>query len=177
VSDPKKRPSLSLVQRARDDEDEAEMKPLDWAIVLRLFGYTKAFARKRNVLIVLTLLRASQLPALSWITALAIAGPITNHELSPLFRWIAGYAVLAALTDFLFHFRQRYAMEIGESVVGAMRAQIFDHVSRMPMSFFHRVKLGRILSRVTSDVASLRAGIEQVFCSSWCSGSRRSCGC
>jgi ABC-type multidrug transport system fused ATPase/permease subunit len=163
VSDPKKRAALSLVQRAREDEDEAEMKPLDWGIVRRLFGYTKAFARKRNVLIVLTLLRASQLPALSWITALAIAGPITNHELSPLFWWIVGYAVLAALTDFLFHFRQRYALEIGESVVGAMRAQIFDHVSRMPMSFFHRVKLGRILSRVTSDVASLRAGIEQVF--------------
>ena len=163
MSDLKKRASLSLVQRARDDDDEAQVKPLDWAIVLRLFGYTKSFARKRNVLIVLTLLRASQLPALSWITALAIAGPITNHELSPLFWWIAGYAALAVLTDFLFHFRQRYAMEIGESVVGAMRSQIFDHVSRMPMSFFHRVKLGRILSRVTSDVGSLRAGIEQVF--------------
>jgi len=46
--------------------------------------------------------------------------------------------------------------------VGRMRAEIFDHVSRMPMSFFHRVKLGRILSRVTSDVESLRLGIEHV---------------
>ncbi|MET0262172.1 MAG: ABC transporter ATP-binding protein, partial [Rariglobus sp.] len=42
-------------------------------------------------------------------------------------------------------------------------ADIFNHVSRMPMSFFNRVKLGRILSRVTSDVGSVRAGIEQVF--------------
>lgn len=163
MSDPRKRGPLSLVQRARDDEDEAQMKPLDWRIVLRLFGYTKAYSRKRNWLILLTLLRASQLPALSWVTALTIAGPIANREVSSLVWWIGGYAVLALLTDFLFHFRQRFAMEIGESVVGAMRAQIFDHVSRMPMSFFHRVKLGRILSRVTSDVGSLRAGIEQVF--------------
>jgi len=154
---------LSLVQRAQDDADEAQMKPLDWAIVRRLFGYTKPFAKRRNWLIVLTLMRASQLPALSWVTALTIAGPITKHQLSPLFWWIAGYAVLAVMTDFMFHFRQRFALEIGETVVGQMRSDIFNHVSRMPMSFFHRVKLGRILSRVTSDVGSLRAGIEQVF--------------
>ncbi|MEZ0217976.1 MAG: ABC transporter ATP-binding protein, partial [Rariglobus sp.] len=154
---------LSLVQRARDDEGEAEMKPLDWAIVSRLIGYTRPFARKRNWLIILTVLRAAQLPALAWMTALIIAGPISRHELSPLFWWLAGYAVLALLTDGLFHFRQRFALEIGEAVVSRMRADIFEHVSRMPMSFFHRVKLGRILSRVTSDVEALRAGIEQVF--------------
>ena len=163
MSQPIGRGPLSLVQRGKDDEAEEQMKPLDWRIVRRLFGYTKPFARKRNWLILFTLLRASQLPALSWVTALTIAGPISNHQASPLLWWIAGYAVLAFLTDFLFHFRQRFAMEIGESVVGMMRSQIFAHVSRMPMSFFNRVKLGRILSRVTSDVASLRAGIEQVF--------------
>jgi len=156
---------LTLVQRGKKDEgdDEAQMKPLDWGIVLRLLGYTRPFARKRNALIVLTLVRATQLPALSWVTALIIAGPISNRQLSPLFEWIVGYAVLAVLTDGLFHFRQRYALEIGEAVVGRMRVDIFNHVSRMPMSFFHRVKLGRILSRVTSDVGSIRAGIEQVF--------------
>lgn len=154
---------LSLVQKPRDEEPEAQMKPLDWAIVTRLIGYTGSFARKRNWLIVLTVMRAAQLPALAWMTALIIAGPISRNELSPLFWWIGGYAVLAVFTDGLFHFRQRFALEIGEAVVSRMRADIFDHVSRMPMSFFHRVKLGRILSRVTSDVESLRVGIEHVF--------------
>ena len=156
---------LTLVQSGKADAADAEapLKPLDWRLVLRLLGYTRPFARKRNALIALTLIRATQLPALSWITALTIAGPISRHELSPLFAWIAGYAALAVLTDGLFHFRQRYALEIGEAVVGRMRTDIFAQVSRMPMSFFHRVKLGRILSRVTSDVAALRAGIEQVF--------------
>ena len=156
---------LALVQRAATDagDDEAPMKPLDWAIIRRLFGYTRPFARKRNALIVLTLLRATQLPALVWVTSLTIAGPISHRELSPLFGWIVGYAVLAVLTDCLFHFRQRYALEIGEAVVGRMRSDLFAQFSRMPMSFFHRVKLGRILSRVTSDVAAVRAGIEQVF--------------
>jgi ATP-binding cassette subfamily B protein len=164
-STPGARRPLTLVQRGKRDEGDvdAPMKPLDWGIVRRLLGYTRPFARKRNALIALTLIRATQLPALSWVTALTIAGPISNRESSPLFGWIAGYAVLAVLTDGLFHFRQRYALEIGEAVVARMRVDLFDHVSRMPMSFFHRVKLGRILSRVTSDVGSIRAGIEQVF--------------
>ena len=71
---------LSLVQRARDDEEEAQMKPLDWAIVSRLIGYTRPFSRKRNWLIILTVMRAAQLPALAWMTALIIAGPISRHE-------------------------------------------------------------------------------------------------
>jgi ATP-binding cassette subfamily B protein len=33
----------------------------------------------------------------------------------------------------------------------------------MPMSFFHRVKLGRIISRVTSDVEAVRVGVQDVF--------------
>ena len=162
MSTPASRRPLSLVQRGRDDEPEAEIKPLDWGIVRRLFRYTDAFAAKRNWLIVLTVVRASQLPALAWLSALIIAGPIAGGQSSPLIWWLAGYGALAVSTDVLFHFRQRYALEIGEEVVGRMRAEIFDHVSRMPMSFFHRVKLGRILSRVTSDVESLRLGIEHV---------------
>ncbi len=154
---------LTLVRRARDDDPEEEMKPLDWGIVRRLFGYTRSDARKRNWLVALTVMRASQLPALAWLTALIIAGPIAGNRPDSLLWWIAGYAALAVLTDGLFHFRQRFALEIGEAVVGRMRTDIFDHVSRMPMGFFHRVKLGRILSRVTSDVESLRLGIEQVF--------------
>ena len=154
---------LSLVQRAKDDEAEAQVRPLDWRIVSRLIGYTRPFARKRNWLIVLTVLRASQLPALAWVSALIIAGPIAGGRSSDLIWWVGGYALLAVFTDVVFHFRQRYALEIGEAVVGRMRADIFAHVSRMPMSFFHRVKLGRILSRVTSDAESLRIGIEHVF--------------
>jgi ATP-binding cassette subfamily B protein len=63
----------------------------------------------------------------------------------------------------MFHWRQRYALEIGETVVNGLRADIFAAIQRQPMSFFHRVKLGRIISRVTSDVEALRVGIQDVL--------------
>ncbi len=155
--------SLTLVQRPRDDEDEEQFKPLEWGLIRRLFGYTRAVAAKRNRLIALTIVRSAQLPALIWLSAVIITGPITHRDLAGIALGVAGYALLALTTDGLFHFRQRYALEIGEAVVNQIRSEIFARVQRMPMSFFHRVKLGRIISRVTSDVESLRVGIQDVL--------------
>ncbi len=163
MSTPKSTRPLTLVQREADTEREEELKPLEWRLIRRLFGFTRPFARKRNALIALTVLRSTQLPALAWLASLVIAGPITRHESSGLQWWVAAYAAMALLTDGLFHFRQRLALELGEAVVCRLRVDIFAHMQRMPMSFFHRVKLGRILSRVTSDVESLRTGIQDVF--------------
>ncbi len=150
-----------LVQRIRDeDDDEPQFKPLEWGLLRRLYGCTRPHAAKRNWLIVLTIMRAGLLPAMVWLSAEIIIGPIARHETGQLFWWIAGYGVLALLTDGLFHFRQRFALELGELIVNGLRSAIFAQVQRMPMSFFHRVKLGRIISRVTSDVEALRVGIQ-----------------
>lgn len=155
--------NLLVVPRSRDEEDDELLKPLEWGLMRRLFGYTRAVAGKRNWLIALTVIRSAQLPAFSWMMAEIINGPITRRDLTGIAVGIAGYAVLAISTDGLFHFRQRFALEIGESVVNQLRAQIFSRVQRQPMSFFQRVKLGRIISRVTSDVEALRVGIQDVL--------------
>lgn len=156
--------SLTLVRRMRDEEDDTPLlKPLEWGLVRRLFSYTRGQKRKRNALIILTFLRSAQLPALAFISGAIIGGPISHNEAGMVVWGVVGYAVLAVLTDGLFHFRQRYALEIGEHVVNSLRAEIFAHVQRMPMSFFHRVKLGRIISRVTSDVETVRTGLQDSF--------------
>ncbi len=150
-----------LVHRLKDDDDdEAQFKPLEWGLVRRLLGYMKPFRAKRNWLVALTLLRAVQLPTLVWLGAEIITGPIADHETGRLACWIAGYCAFALLADGAFHFRQRYALELGELMVNRLRSEIFAHVQRMPMSFFHRVKLGRIISRVTSDIEAIRLGVQ-----------------
>jgi ABC-type multidrug transport system fused ATPase/permease subunit len=163
ASPPPGRP-LSLVQRLRDEEDdEPQFKPLSWGLIRRLFGYMRVQAGKRNALIALTVLRAAQLPALVWLGSKIIAGPIADHNLELIWWGVGAYAVLAVLTDGFFHFRQRFALELGEAVVNRLRTEIFAHVQRMPMGFFHRMKLGRIIGRMTSDVETIRTAIQDVF--------------
>lgn len=161
---PAKISDLGLVRRPlEDDEDAEQFKPLEWGLIRRMFTYARPVKRELNILLVLTVIRSAQLPALIWASAAIISGPIAHHDIGGLPWAVLGYGVLALTTDVLFHWRQRYALEIGETVVNGLRAEIFAKTQRQPMSFFHRVKLGRIISRVTSDVESLRVGIQDVM--------------
>lgn len=154
---------IGLLRRQVDVEQEETFRPLEWGLIRRLFSYTNAVAGKRNALIALTLTRAAQLPLLSWMVGYVIAGPIAGLDQGWLFWSVAGYLLLAMSADGLFHFRQRYAQELGETVVSTLRSQIFDAVLRQPMSYFHRVKIGSIIGRMTSDAQTLRVGIQDVF--------------
>ena len=155
---------VGLIRRVRDDdEDEEIQKPLEWSLIRRLFTYAAPVKKKLTALTVMTIIRAAQLPAFAWLTSLIINGPIAHGDVEHLAYGVAAYALLALWTDGMFHFRQRYALEIGETVVNGLRADVFAKTQRQPMSFFHRVKLGRIIGRVTSDVEALRVGIQDVL--------------
>jgi ATP-binding cassette subfamily B protein len=43
-----------------------------------------------------------------------------------------------------------------------MRSELFAKLMTMPMSFFNQTKFGRIISRMTSDIDSVRAGVQDV---------------
>ena len=156
--------AMTLVQQPRDeDADDEQFKPLEWGLIRRLFTYTAPIKSKVIILVIMTIVRSAQLPALGWLMAVIIKGPITGRDFAGLAWGVAGYGVLALTTDGLFHFRQRFALEIGETVVNGLRAEIFTKLLRQPMSFFHRIKLGRIIGRVTSDVEAVRTGIQDVL--------------
>jgi ATP-binding cassette, subfamily B, bacterial len=155
-------PSLILVHRVRDDDDEEQFKPLDWRLIRRLLVYAGPVRGKLWIMIAMTIIRAAQLPALAWLTARVITGPIAHGDIHGILVGTLWFASLAIVTDVMFHFRQRYALEIGETVVNGLRSDIFTRTMRQPMSFFHRMKLGRILSRVTSDVEAVRVGVQDV---------------
>src|SRR5205823_13454839 len=44
----------------------------------------------------------------------------------------------------------------GESVQFSLRQKLFNHLQTLSMSYYDRTKLGRIISRMTSDINSLR---------------------
>jgi len=153
---------IGLVRRVKEDDEELRA-PLQWSLISRLLGYSRPLRRKRNLLFLLTLIRSAQLPALVWAGAAIISGPIARHEVGMLPWVLLGYGLLAIVTDGMFHFRQRYALEVGETVVNGLRAELFAKTIRQPMSFFHRVKVGRVIGRVTSDIESVRTGIQDVL--------------
>ncbi|MFQ5767668.1 MAG: ABC transporter ATP-binding protein [Acidobacteriota bacterium] len=76
---------------------------------------------------------------------------------------------LAALAgEFVFRFMEIYVMEkTGQAVVFDLRTALFAHLQRLPASFFDRNPVGRLLTRVTTDVEALNevfaSGVVTVF--------------
>lgn len=173
-SQPKNKPSTSSVAKgdhsAREaityynpaEEREPDKAPLQWKLIRRIFTYTQPYAAKRNALFILTFTRGLQLPALAWLIGRTINGPISGQNLPEIYWYAAGYFALALITIVTFHFRQRFALELGEAVVHDMRTELFAKLMTMPMGFFNQTKFGRIISRMTSDIDSVRAGVQDV---------------
>jgi ATP-binding cassette subfamily B protein len=143
-------------------EREADRAPLQAKLIRRIFTYTKPYAAKRNWLFILTITRGLQLPALAWLIGRTITGPIAGRDLTEIYWYAAGYFTLALVTVITFHFRQRFALELGEAVVHDMRTNLFAKLMTMPMAFFNQTKFGNIISRMTSDIDSVRAGVQDV---------------
>jgi ATP-binding cassette subfamily B protein len=155
--------TITHIRREPADEDEISQQPLQLALIWRMFRYTKPHARRRNWLFALVVLRSIQLPMLAWALGAVINGPISRHDPRGILWGAIGFLALAAFTQFCFHFRQRLALELGESVIQDLRRDIFQHLLRMPMSFYNRTKIGRVISRYTSDAEAMRVGWQDVF--------------
>lgn len=139
-----------------------DQKPLDFTIIRRIYGYTKPYARVRNGLLGLVILRSFQLPLIAWATAAVISGPIARHDLAGTVLGAAGYLALTGFTSLSFVYRQRLALLLGEAVVHDLRLEIYEHLLRLPMSFFKKVQVGKLIGRITSDVDVVRVGVQDV---------------
>lgn len=147
----------------RPEEEEPRQRPLDFALFARLFQYARPYRHWRNWLIVLTLVRSAQLPLLGWVLGAVISGPISRGNWPGTIWGAVGFLALAASTQWVFHYRYLLALKFGEAIVHDVRQEIFRHLMRLPLGFYHRTKVGRIISRVTSDVDAMRVGVQDAL--------------
>jgi ATP-binding cassette subfamily B protein len=144
------------------EEREADHAPLSALLIRRMFTYTRRYGARRNWLFVLTFARGLQLPALAWMIGQTINGPIAGRNLPGIYLHAGIYLLLVLTMVATLYFRQRFALELGEAVAHDMRLELFRKLTTLPMSFFNKTKFGRIISRMTSDIDSVRVAVQDV---------------
>ncbi len=159
---PNSRQTMPPLSRRSAPPSESQQRPLDFRIIRRLLGFTGAYSRIRNLLVLLVLARAVQLPLVTWGTARVISGPIARRDLTGSALGVAALVAFAGFTEFCFVYRSRLALQLGEGVVHDLRNLIYAHLLRQPMSFFKRTQVGRLIGRITSDVDLVRTGVQDV---------------
>jgi ATP-binding cassette subfamily B protein len=89
-------------------------------------------------------------PATSWLTRRLPADPF--HGITVLAEIYMG----ALLSAYFFEFIQTYMMQwVGQKIMFDLRRDIFRHMQRMHIGFFDTHAVGRLVTRLTSDVDAI----------------------
>jgi ATP-binding cassette subfamily B protein len=133
-------------------EEEVLGKAYDSRLMRRLLGYLRP--HKWYVLGALVALVGDAVTQLAppYLVKVAIDQYIAQGDLAGINRVAAIYfAVL--LASFALEYAQTYMMQmIGQRVMFDMRMQIYTHLQRLDLSFYDRNPVGRLMTRVTTDV-------------------------
>src|SRR5829696_9189102 len=149
------------------DQDEAVDKSYDSRLLRRLLVYLKPY-RWLTVFAVVLLLTGA---------ALALVGPLLTQRAldvaipardTGLLGTLAVLFLSALLLEFVVEYGQTLLTAyLGQRVMYDLRMQIFDHLQRLSISYFDRNPVGRLMTRVTSDVETLNelfsSGVVTVF--------------
>ncbi|MBI5869059.1 MAG: ABC transporter ATP-binding protein [candidate division Zixibacteria bacterium] len=148
-------------------EDEALGKAYDHRLMRRLLGYLRPYRWSAGAAVFLLLLLAILQVAGPWVMAKAIDGPVQSHDIPGLLKWILIYAAVLAGTFAVQYVQTIMTQWIGQRAMLDLRAQVFNHVLTMDMRFFDRNPVGRLLTRITSDVNALNelfaSGVVTIF--------------
>ena len=147
--------------------EEAHERRYDAALMRRLLHYLRPY-RGRALVAVLMLLAGAVLalvgPALTQ-RALDVAVP---HRDVALLGTLAAAFVLALLLEFALDYGQTMLTAwIGQRVMSDLRLELFTHLQGLSISYFDRNPVGRLMTRITSDVETLNelfsSGVVTVF--------------
>ncbi|MDP9075487.1 MAG: ABC transporter ATP-binding protein/permease [Actinomycetota bacterium] len=91
-----------------------------------------------------------------------IDSAIPKHSLSQVNVLAAGLVGLALATTAINLVNKWFASRIGEGLIYDLRTALYDHVQRMPISFFTRTQTGSLMSRLSSDVLDAQNAVGTV---------------
>lgn len=136
-------------------EEEALGKPYDAALMRRLLRYLRPYAWITVGAIVMLLGSALLQLAGPYLTQVAIDRAIPARDLHLIL--MLGVALAAALVaEFALEYGQTVLTAyIGQRVMVDLRLEIFAKLQRLPIPFYDRNPVGRLMTRVTSDVETL----------------------
>jgi ATP-binding cassette subfamily B multidrug efflux pump len=145
-------------------EEEALGKAYDSRLARRLMTYLRPYAWWVAFAAVLTIVVAPLAAAGPQLFEIAIDRYIepTVHGTIPLTAGSRGLALMSLLylaslvLGFFFQYLQMRVMQrVGQDTMYDLRKEIFGRLQRLPMSFFDRSPVGRLVTRVTTDVDAL----------------------
>jgi ATP-binding cassette subfamily B protein len=148
-------------------DDEILGKAYDGRLMRRLLAYLRPYGAPAGLALVAIIAGSILALAPPYLMKIAIDRNIAAGELAGLNR-IAVLFLLVILGSFAFEYTQTCLTQtIGQRIMFDMRMQIYEHLQRLDLRFYDRNPVGRLMTRVTTDVDVLNdlftSGVITVF--------------
>ena len=149
------------------DDDAVAPQSYDFQLLRRLLAYLRPHLGAVAAALALIVAQAGIDLVGPYLTKIAIDRHIARGDAAGLAR-VAGLYLLALAAAFVVRFGQNYIMQMaGQRIMQDMRRQIFAHLQRLHVGHFDRNPVGRLMTRVTTDVDAVNelftSGVVTVF--------------
>ncbi|MHC5598665.1 MAG: ABC transporter ATP-binding protein [Nostoc sp.] len=156
---------MSIYQSLKKSYTQDHRRENDWRLLLRLVPY----ARRNGQLLALSMCLLIPIALANALQPLLIGQAISliRHEPSayeflrnrPLLQGLnilEGLLLIAiAIQLILTSFQGYIVQKLGQKITAAIRQDLFEHVTSLAVRFFDRTPVGKLITRITSDVEAL----------------------
>jgi len=134
------------------EEDDQIGKAYDGRLVRRLSVYLRPYTGR--LILAITLMIISSLLAVSQplIIGKAIDDGIRTGSISTMRTWSIAFLLVAIGAWITDRWRIAIMAYVGTSVVADFRSHLFRHLHTLSLSFFNNYSVGRLMSRLISDI-------------------------
>jgi ATP-binding cassette subfamily B protein len=149
----------SVAMSFRRDSDAVKGRKIERDVLRRVVGLCRPYRRQLVGFVVTVVLAAivGAIPPLILRSLLDTAVPENDRTKVLL---LATLAVGLAIASSALSLVQRwYSAKIGEGLIYDLRVALFDHVQRLPLSFFTRTQTGALMSRLNNDVIGAQQAV------------------
>jgi len=136
-------------------EDTTSGKAYDARLVRRLLHYVRPYRALVVAALLLIGVAAAMQLAGPLLTRWVIDKALPTRDPSLVLQVAAAYAGLLVLQFAAAYGETLYTNLLGQRVMRDLRAQVFARLQRLPIVYFDRSPVGRLVTRVTSDVEAL----------------------
>jgi ATP-binding cassette, subfamily B, multidrug efflux pump len=143
------------VAEAGKSTDSVKGSAFEWALIKRLFSYTRPYRGRFILVLTLTLVSAALSPLIPYVFQYILDKPTLQGNVSGVRTWIfisLGLLLVRASIMYILTFLTGW---LGQSVIRDIRIKVFDHISGMSLRFFDRNPVGMLQTRTVSDVETL----------------------
>ena len=137
-------------------QEEILAKNYDPKIAGRLWGFMALYKWEYVRGVIYALLQAAAVSAGPYLIGVALDEGIGARDVIALRNAVLLYIGVTGLQWVMIYLRINLMAQVGQSIIYNMRAQLFQHLQDLSLSFYSRYSVGRVITRVINDVSILR---------------------